>query len=567
MYSNSMQEKENIIPNEEYPSRDTSDMFSEERSSDKEMSSLEKDIPDIAKEDTSPAEISVPSENPSFSEEKNPVNKEEMNQKESSSEEEREESPLPEEAPKEESIPSRDTSFTDHPQSDDVFYYHASDPLQRDSFGFHQGDSFSRQEERPYIPEEREKKLTNPNYSSILVGAVALLAFAIGFGSMFFISSRLMKNHNVDIQTVEPSRNLKKSGVSDASDTVKRVLPCVVSITSVSEVQDLFGFYSGEQKGAGSGFIIAKEKDKLFIATNNHVISNAKNLSVCFSDTTTATAQVVGYDTDSDLALISVNLKDMEEETVNHVKVAVLGDSDEIKVGQNVIAIGNALGYGPSVTCGVLSAKNREIPFADGSLSLLQTDAAINPGNSGGVLTDVSGTVIGINNAKLADTTIEGMGYAIPINDAKPILEELKNSGHIDKENSGFLGIVGKTIDNNASVALGFPTGVYITEIIDNSPAEEADLHAGDIITSIGDEPVASVKGLQEKIGRKRAGDKIVLSFKRLLSNGKYEDKTAKITLGKASDFTKEEENKKESEESPYSFPNPDDFDIDDFFN
>ena len=222
---------------------------------------------------------------------------------------------------------------------------------------------------------------------------------------------------------------------SDVSAVVQRVMPSVVSITCTVQQTDYF-YGTTESQGAGSGFIISKDNNNLYIATNNHVVSGATSLTVGFVDGKTAPAQIVGTDSDADLAVISVKSEDISEETASAIKQAVLGDSGSLKVGQPVIAIGNALGYGQSVTTGVLSAKDREVSFTDGTMVLLQTDAAINPGNSGGVLINQNGEVIGINNAKLADTSVEGMGYAIPITTAKEILADLMNSTAIAEKDA-----------------------------------------------------------------------------------------------------------------------------------
>ena len=202
-----------------------------------------------------------------------------------------------------------------------------------------------------------------------------------------------------------------------------------------------------------------------------------------------------------------------------------------------MIAIGNALGYGQSVTTGVLSAKDREVSFTDGTMVLLQTDAAINPGNSGGVLINQNGQVIGINNAKLADTSVEGMGYAIPITTAKEILTDLMNSTTIDEKDASFLGVVGKTIDSTYSNTLGMPVGIYVTQVVEGSPAEKAGINAGDIITEFNGSSVSTMEGLKSKLARKAAGTKVKLTVKRSNQNGEYQEQEIEVTLGKKSDF------------------------------
>lgn len=345
------------------------------------------------------------------------------------------------------------------------------------------------------------------------------------------------KNNTKDGSTSTTS-NLTKAAITatDVSGVVDQVMPSVVSITSKIKSNN---YYYGptESEGAGSGFIIAKDDKNLYIATNNHVVAGANSLTVGFTDDTTCAATTVGTDADADLAVISVKAEDISDETAKNIKVAVLGDSDSLKVGESVIAIGNALGYGQSVTTGVISAKNREVSFTDGAMILLQTDAAINPGNSGGVLCNSKGEVIGINNAKLADTEVEGMGYAIPMSTAQGILTDLMNATTVKEGDKAYLGIVGKNIDTTYSQALNMPSGIYISQVVSGSPAEKAGLCAGDVITAIDDNNVSTMTGLKEKISRKAAGTKVTVTVKRSNQNGEYEEQKIEVTLGKKSDF------------------------------
>ena len=269
------------------------------------------------------------------------------------------------------------------------------------------------------------------------------------------------------------------------------------------------------------------------IATNNHVVSDATSLTVGFVDDTTAKATVVGTDSSADLAVISVKIKDIKDSTASKIKVATLGSSDDLKVGEEVVAIGNALGYGQSVTTGVVSAKNREVSLTDGTMNLLQTDAAINPGNSGGVLINMDGQVVGINNAKLEDTSVEGMGYAIPITTAKTILTDLMNANSVSTKDAAFLGVVGRDINESYSSALGIPSGIYVSQVVSGSPAEKAGISAGDVITKFEGNNVSTMSGLKEK-----ANTKVKITFKRANQSGTYEEKTVTVTLGKKSDFS-----------------------------
>ena len=336
----------------------------------------------------------------------------------------------------------------------------------------------------------------------------------------------------------ETSSSGSSSSSSNVASVVNEVMPSVVSITSTIQSSNYYGFGTQESEGAGSGFIVAKTKDNLMIATNNHVVSDATPLTVGFADDTTAKATVVGTDSSADLAVISVKLSDIKDSTASKIKVATLGSSDDLKVGEEVVAIGNALGYGQSVTTGVVSAKNREISLTDGTMNLLQTDAAINPGNSGGVLINMDGQVVGINNAKLEDTSVEGMGYAIPITTAKTILTDLMNASSVSTKDAAFLGVVGRDINESYSSALGIPSGIYVSQVVSGSPAEKAGISAGDVITKFEGNNVSTMSGLKEKLALKKANTKVKITFKRANQSGTYKEKTVTVTLGKKSDFS-----------------------------
>ena len=336
----------------------------------------------------------------------------------------------------------------------------------------------------------------------------------------------------------ETSSSGSSSSSSNVASVVNEVMPSVVSITSTIQSSNYYGFGTQESEGAGSGFIVAKTKDNLMIATNNHVVSDATSLTGGFADDTTAKATVVGTDSSADLAVISVKIKDIKDSTASKIKVATLGSSDDLKVGEEVVAIGNALGYGQSVTTGVVSAKNREVSLTDGTMNLLQTDAAINPGNSGGVLINMDGQVVGINNAKLEDTSVEGMGYAIPITTAKTILTDLMNASSVSTKDAAFLGVVGRDINESYSSALGIPSGIYVSQVVSGSPAEKAGISAGDVITKFEGNNVSTMSGLKEKLALKKANTKVKITFKRANQSGTYEEKTVTVTLGKKSDFS-----------------------------
>lgn len=348
----------------------------------------------------------------------------------------------------------------------------------------------------------------------------------------------------------------KTKGSLDVSDIAAEGMKSVVSITtkSVQDVQNYLGYYGfggsqgyttqQEVEGSGSGIIVGKNDDNLLIATNYHVVSGADTVSVTCIDGETYAATVNGYDEDKDLAVVSVPLSDISDDTMDQIAVATIGSSDDLKVGEQVVAIGNALGYGQSVTTGIVSAKNRKMNDEgieqdedSDATNLIQTDAAINPGNSGGVLINMDGQVVGINNAKLEDTSVEGMGYAIPITTAKTILTDLMNAGSVSTKDAAFLGVVGRDINESYSSALGIPSGIYVSQVVSGSPAEKAGISAGDVIVKFEGNNVSTMSGLKEKLAIKKANTKVKITFKRANQSGTYEEKTVTVTLGKKSDF------------------------------
>ena len=408
----------------------------------------------------------------------------------------------------------------------------------------------------PPEPDKRRRKRknddNNKNGSGIgkkiakLVASAAIFGLVAGtcFVGVSVVKDKFYPSTADKIETTSGTTSSKKetssgsgSNSQNVASVVNEVMPSVVSITSTIQSSNYYGFGTQESEGAGSGFIIAKTKDSLMIATNNHVVSDATSLTVGFIDDTTAKATVVGTDSSADLAVISVKIKDIKDSTASKIKVATLGSSDDLKVGEEVVAIGNALGYGQSVTTGVVSAKNREVSLTDGTMNLLQTDAAINPGNSGGVLINMDGQVVGINNAKLEDTSVEGMGYAIPITTAKTILTDLMNAGSVSTKDAAFLGVVGRDINESYSSALGIPSGIYVSQVVSGSPAEKAGISAGDVIVKFEGNNVSTMSGLKEKLAIKKANTKVKITFKRANQSGTYEEKTVTVTLGKKSDF------------------------------
>ena len=328
--------------------------------------------------------------------------------------------------------------------------------------------------------------------------------------------------------------------VTDVSDIVENVMPAIVSITNMSTIEYYTYFgqtLSYEGESAGSGIIVAEDDTNLYIVTNNHVVADATSLTVSFVDDQAASATIKGTDASSDLAVIYVAKSDLSAETLASIKVATLGDSDELKVGESAIAIGNALGYGQSVTTGVISALNREVTTSDSSTGtsvtneLIQTDAAINPGNSGGALLNMNGEVIGINSVKYSDTSVEGMGYAIPINTASPIINELITREKVDEAKTAYLGISGVDVTSELSQTYNMPEGIYVVQVAEGSAAEKAGLVRGDIITAFDGKTVTSMEELQELLQYYEAGKTVEMKIQ-YADRGTYIEETVTVTLG-----------------------------------
>lgn len=325
---------------------------------------------------------------------------------------------------------------------------------------------------------------------------------------------------------------------SDVTDVVDEVMPAMVSIINnyTQKGTTIFGqSYSQELAASGSGIIVAESDTELLVVTNYHVIEGTTTLEATFIDGSTAEAQVKGTDSDMDLAVIAIPLESLSEETKNAIAIATLGDSDALKMGEPVVAIGNALGYGQSVTNGIVSAVNRELTLEDGSKgTFIQTNAAINPGNSGGALLNVNGEVIGINSNKIGATAVEGMGYAIPISAAKPIISELmlkETRTRVESDQVGYIGITMQTIDAQFNQMYNIPVGVYIVSIAEDSPAKEAGLLKGDVITEFEGEKIAEYEDLQEILQYYGAGSNVTITVMRQ-QNGEYQPKDITLTLG-----------------------------------
>lgn len=407
---------------------------------------------------------------------------------------------------------------------------------------------------------------------AVIFGLVAAVVFqAANFAADRFLNTgkssvQIKTTDSVDLQETASDDSTADKVLSDSENgTVAAVaqasMPSVVAITTVSvqEIPSFFGYSSHQYKSAstGSGIIVGDNDDELLIATNNHVVDGATTLSVCFigddvanaeTETVNAgdngdlnvedavSAKIKGTDADNDLAVVAVKKSDIPEDTLNQIKIAKIGSSDDLAVGQQVVAIGNALGYGQSVTSGWISALNRTISTDDGtnSTGLIQTDAAINPGNSGGALLNMKGELIGINSAKYADSAVEGMGYAIPISKAKPILEELMNREtreKVDSSKKGYLGVSLANLTTEAIEMYNMPTGAFVRSVEDDSPAQEAGICKGDIIVKFDGQKVSDGDDLLDKLQYYKSGEKIEAVIARA-TNGEYEENTIELTLG-----------------------------------
>ncbi len=392
------------------------------------------------------------------------------------------------------------------------------------------------------------KKLLVCAACAVLFGVIA----AVCFEGVCYISSNVLGINTPSVTTSEQigttttSSNNNKvvtgaavSGTTDVSSIVEQTMPAVVAITCTSESTNYYSLFGNSQQqetqSSGTGFIIGQSKSELLIATNNHVIDGAKTISVQFIDDQVYEASVKGKDSSNDLAVVAVKLSKIKKSTKGKIKIADVGDSDSLKVGEMAIAIGNSLGYGQSVTVGYISAKNREITETsetDGStnsIKAIQTDAAINPGNSGGPLINLKGEVVGINSAKIADSSVEGVGYAIPISQATPIIDELKDKEILSDSEKGYLGISGRTVGSEAS-SYNIPSGVYVAEVSEGGAAEKGGVKVGDIITAINNQDVRSIESLKEKANSYRKGTEVELTLERS-DDGTYKEKKVKVKL------------------------------------
>jgi len=409
------------------------------------------------------------------------------------------------------------------------------------------GNDPNRYTEQP----EQKKKRKAPKVVKTLCLAVAFgLVAGVTFQATNFMGNKLLgtntsgsgSNAAEKTQTVSNAQLTQTSSttVSDVSGVAEAVMPSVVSITnmSVQQVQSFFGGVSEQQvESSGSGIIISEKDSELLIVTNNHVVEGSETLTVTFANEVSVEATVKGTNSSKDIAVVAVQLNDIDDETKEAIKIATLGDSDVLQVGEPAIAIGNALGYGQSVTTGVISATNRDIKLEGFDCTLIQTDAAINPGNSGGALLNSNGEVIGINTVKVNDSSVEGMGYAIPISDVSDIITELMNKEtktKVAEADKGYLGIRGVDVTADSASMYSMPQGVYISETIQGGGAAGAGLQKGYIITAIDDNTVSSMTELQTQLEYYAVGEKVALTVQIPEQNGEYTEKIIEVTLTKS---------------------------------
>ena len=392
--------------------------------------------------------------------------------------------------------------------------------------------------------QKRKEKKKMPKFIKVISLALVFgIVASVAFQATNLVADRFLgTTESREVKSVDNTKISQSTGEtakSDIASIAEEVMPSVVSITnlSVQQVQSFFGgIQEQESKSVGSGIIISQNDSELLIITNNHVVEGNETLTVSFVDEESVEAQVKGTDAAKDLAVIAVQTKKIKDTTMDQIKVASLGNSDQLQVGESVIAIGNALGYGQSVTSGIVSATGRELDGIDEKL--IQTDAAINPGNSGGALLNANGEVIGINTAKVATDTVEGMGYAIPISSVSDIIENLMNQEtktKVSEAEQGQLGIQGVDVTADSSEMYNMPTGVYVSEVIAGGGAKKAGITKGTVITGINGTSIDGMQALEEQLQYYRAGETVKITVATPEKNGEYSKSDVEVTLGKKS--------------------------------
>ena len=381
--------------------------------------------------------------------------------------------------------------------------------------------------------------------AGVAFGLVASVTFQTGnyVGTKVFGTTTTNGKTAKTAQTVDGAKlttSSSSTGTSDVATIAKNAMPSIVSITNMS-VQEVQSFFGGTQQqestSVGSGIIIGQTDSELLILTNNHVVEGNEKLTVSFVDNESVEANVKGTDSTKDLAVVAVKISDVKDSTMDEIAVATMGDSSKLEVGEQVVAIGNALGYGQSVTSGIVSATERTLDGYEGG-TLIQTDAAINPGNSGGALLNSNGEVIGNNTAKVATDSVEGMGYAIPISDASDTIQNLMNQEtktKVSEAEQGYLGIQGVDVSDESAKMYNMPTGVYISDVVKNGGAQQAGLTKGSVITGLEGTTISDMNSLKEQLQYYRVGDKVKVTVQVPGNNGEYTEKTVEVTLGSKS--------------------------------
>ena len=381
--------------------------------------------------------------------------------------------------------------------------------------------------------------------AGVAFGLVASVTFQTGnyVGTKVFGTTTTNGKTAKTAQTVDGAKlttSSSSTGTSDVATIAKNAMPSIVSITNMS-VQEVQSFFGGTQQqestSVGSGIIIGQTDSELLILTNNHVVEGNEKLTVSFVDNESVEANVKGTDSTKDLAVVAVKISDVKDSTMDEIAVATMGDSSKLEVGEQVVAIGNALGYGQSVTSGIVSATERTLDGYEGG-TLIQTDAAINPGNSGGALLNSNGEVIGINTAKVATDSVEGMGYAIPISDASDTIQNLMNQEtktKVSEAEQGYLGIQGVDVSDESAKMYNMPTGVYISDVVKNGGAQQAGLTKGSVITGLEGTTISDMNSLKEQLQYYRVGDKVKVTVQVPGNNGEYTEKAVEVTLGSKS--------------------------------
>jgi len=467
-------------------------------------------------------------------------------------------------------------------------------------YGYYSGGNYNKNDSNmgnqynPYNKDEKGKKKKSGFLKHLLLGTILCLVFGLAAGAGFFGVKKVFeavagkiaiveeewekiehpdrdhenrkdndeknvdKNRESESDSTEETTGEKSEPeikvqetdgteatvVTDVTNVVEKVMPAVVQVTNTATIkaQDFFGqVYEQEAASAGSGIIVKETEDELLIVTNYHVIKDADTLKITFIDNNSIEANVKGYDSDKDLAVVAISLSDIPSDTKKNISIAVLGDSDALKVGEPAIAIGNSLGIGQSVTTGVISALNREMNMENTDLDLIQTDAAINPGNSGGALLNIRGEVIGINSNKIGGNAVEGMGYAIPISQARPIIDNLMTKETRTKSKEGeesYLGISGVNVTDAVAQTYNLPKGIYIGKIYEDSPAEKAGLCEGDVIVKFDDVDISTMEELKKKMEYYPAGTTVNVTVMRAGNGSTYDTVTEEVTLGHKEETT-----------------------------